>query len=115
LGNHDFDFGNARLIELCNTLKFPWVLSNAYHLPDEKANGEVRRFLGTAQEYHVKQLENGLRIGFLGLAGTYVLRFSLRDMGCWKGLYADGTVTGHQTAKTFRHARSSRLWMSLAE
>ncbi|KAL3446636.1 Metallo-dependent phosphatase-like protein [Aspergillus insuetus] len=70
LGNHDFDFGNARLIELCNTLRFPWVLSNAYHLPDGKANGGVRRFLGTAQEYVVKQLENGLRIGFLGLAGT---------------------------------------------
>jgi 2',3'-cyclic-nucleotide 2'-phosphodiesterase (5'-nucleotidase family) len=77
LGNHDFDFGNARLIELCNTLKFPWVLSNAYHLPDGKANEGARRFLGTAQEYVVKQLENGLRIGFLGLAGTYVLPISI--------------------------------------
>ncbi|KAL2852454.1 Metallo-dependent phosphatase-like protein [Aspergillus pseudoustus] len=73
-GNHDFDFGDARLIELCGGLTFPWVLSNAYHLPLEKVNGEGKaegkRFLGTAQEYLVKQLENGLRIGFLGLAGT---------------------------------------------
>ncbi|KAL2866638.1 bifunctional metallophosphatase/5'-nucleotidase [Aspergillus lucknowensis] len=65
-GNHDFDFGNARLIELCGRLKIPWVLSNAYHLP----RGDGKRFLGSAQEYLVKQLGDGLRVGFIGLAGT---------------------------------------------
>ncbi|KAL3461423.1 5'-nucleotidase [Aspergillus heterothallicus] len=73
-GNHDFDFGDARLVELCRGLKFPWLLSNVHHLPLDKVDGDgevkEKRFLGTAQEYLVKQLENGLRIGFLGLAGT---------------------------------------------
>ncbi|KAL2811144.1 Metallo-dependent phosphatase-like protein [Aspergillus granulosus] len=69
-GNHDFDFGDTRLIELCAGLKFPWVLSNVCHLPGGKGEKEGRRFLGTAQEYLVKQLDNGLRVGFLGLAGT---------------------------------------------
>jgi hypothetical protein len=44
------------------------VLSNAFHLQ----LGETKKFLGSAQEYIVRQLENGLRVGFIGLAGTYV-------------------------------------------
>ncbi|KAL4954639.1 Metallo-dependent phosphatase-like protein [Aspergillus filifer] len=65
-GNHDFDFGDARLIELSNQLRFPWLLSNAYHLPVE----EKKRMLGSAQEYTIRDLDNGLRIGFIGLAGS---------------------------------------------
>ncbi|KAL4865846.1 hypothetical protein BDV12DRAFT_173790 [Aspergillus spectabilis] len=65
-GNHDFDFGDARLIELSSRLNFPWLLSNAVRLPI----GEHRRLLGSAQEYVVRQLDNGLRVGFIGLAGT---------------------------------------------
>ncbi|KAL4921660.1 Metallo-dependent phosphatase-like protein [Aspergillus aurantiobrunneus] len=65
-GNHDFDFGHARLIELSSRLKFPWLLSNASHLPA----GDQKRTLGSAREYIVRQLENGLRVGFIGLAGT---------------------------------------------
>ncbi|KAL6233774.1 hypothetical protein BDW75DRAFT_241740 [Aspergillus navahoensis] len=64
-GNHDFDFGDARLIELSSQLKFPWLLSNVSHLPRDR-----RRTLGSAQEYIVRDLENGIRIGFIGLAGT---------------------------------------------
>ncbi|KAL4881356.1 Metallo-dependent phosphatase-like protein [Aspergillus karnatakaensis] len=65
-GNHDFDFGDARLIELSSLLNFPWLLSNAIHLPV----GTKRRLLGSAKEYIVRQLDNGLRVGFIGLAGT---------------------------------------------
>ncbi|KAL3438547.1 Metallo-dependent phosphatase-like protein [Aspergillus tetrazonus] len=64
-GNHDFDFGDARLIELSSQLKFPWLLSNAFHLPKDQ-----RRTLGSAREYIVRNLENGLKVGFIGLAGT---------------------------------------------
>lgn len=70
-GNHDFDFGDARLIDLSSRLKFPWLLSNAFHRP----LGPTKRFLGSAQEYIVRQLDNGLRVGFIGLAGTYVAVF----------------------------------------
>ncbi|KAL4797213.1 Metallo-dependent phosphatase-like protein [Aspergillus venezuelensis] len=65
-GNHDFDFGDARLIEVSSQLKFPWLLSNAYHLPIEGK----KRMLGSAQEYIIRDLDNGLKIGFIGLAGT---------------------------------------------
>ncbi|KAL4808426.1 Metallo-dependent phosphatase-like protein [Aspergillus unguis] len=62
-GNHDFDFGDARLVELSGMLKFPWLLSNAFHL------GETRA-LGSAEKYTIRQLDNGLKTGFIGLAGT---------------------------------------------
>ncbi|KAL5340503.1 Metallo-dependent phosphatase-like protein [Aspergillus crustosus] len=67
-GNHDFDFGETRLIELSRLSRFPWLLSNAVHL-GAGAQGE-RRLLASAQEYIVRQLENGLRVGFIGLAGS---------------------------------------------
>ncbi|KAL4788200.1 Metallo-dependent phosphatase-like protein [Aspergillus varians] len=65
-GNHDFDFGDARLIELSSRLKFPWLLSNVFHPP----TGDQKRMLGLAQEYSVRRLDNGLRVGFIGLAGS---------------------------------------------
>lgn len=75
----DFDFGEQRLIELSHKLNFPWLLSNAYHTP---LLSEKKRLLGSAEEYIVRQLENGLRVGFIGLAGTYVasLRYLLHTV-----------------------------------
>lgn len=64
----DFDFGDAKLIELSSQLKFPWLLSNGFHHPA----GDRKRLLGSGQEYLVRHLDNGLRVGFIGLAGTYV-------------------------------------------
>ncbi|KAL4821736.1 Metallo-dependent phosphatase-like protein [Aspergillus spinulosporus] len=64
-GNHDFDFGDVRLTELSSQLKFPWLLSNVFHLPRDQG-----RTLGSAQEYIVRNLDNGLKVGFIGLAGT---------------------------------------------
>ncbi|KAL4997259.1 Metallo-dependent phosphatase-like protein [Aspergillus recurvatus] len=64
-GNHDFDFGDSRLIELSSQLKFPWLLSNVSHSPIDQ-----KRMLGSAQEYIVRDLENGLKVGFIGIAGT---------------------------------------------
>ncbi|KAA8649586.1 hypothetical protein EYZ11_005955 [Aspergillus tanneri] len=62
-GNHDFDFGNDRLVELSSHLRFPWVLSNAHHA------GEKDRLLACAQE-SVTWTVDGVKIGFFGLAGT---------------------------------------------
>ncbi|KAF9259810.1 Metallo-dependent phosphatase [Marasmius fiardii PR-910] len=44
-GNHDFDFGEDRLVELSSECEFPWVLSNAYH---GQNGGEL---LASAKEY----------------------------------------------------------------
>ncbi|BCS24585.1 bifunctional metallophosphatase/5'-nucleotidase [Aspergillus puulaauensis] len=62
----DFDFGDAKLIELSSRLKFPWLLSNGFHHPA----GDRKRLLGSGQEYLVRHLDNGLRVGSIGLAGT---------------------------------------------
>jgi 5'-nucleotidase len=64
-GNHDFDFGEARLLELAKQTSFPWVLSNAVAL-DGSAKG---RLLAGAHDYLIKEVA-GYRIGFFGLAGT---------------------------------------------
>ncbi|RJE20034.1 2,3-cyclic-nucleotide 2-phosphodiesterase [Aspergillus sclerotialis] len=75
-GNHglrtdlsDFDFGDARLIELSNQVDFPWVLSNAWHVPQNGQWLEEGELLGRAKSYVVREL-HGFRIGFFGLAGT---------------------------------------------
>ena len=64
-GNHDFDFGEARLVELTKQISFPWVLANAVS-GDGSARG---RLLAGAHEYVIKEVA-GYRIGFFGLAGT---------------------------------------------
>lgn len=63
-GNHDFDFGETRLVELAQQqTRFPWLLANAV------SDGNCRLLAG-AREYLVKEVA-GCRIGFFGLAGTY--------------------------------------------
>ncbi|KAE8154888.1 Metallo-dependent phosphatase-like protein [Aspergillus avenaceus] len=66
-GNHDFDFGNQRLVDLSNQLQFPSVLSNAFHSADGGHGSQS--LLGAAREY-VTHTIGGLRLGFFGLAGT---------------------------------------------
>ncbi|KJZ77718.1 hypothetical protein HIM_02895 [Hirsutella minnesotensis 3608] len=65
-GNHDFDFGEARLTHLSRQTSFPWTLANAVR---KRASGASDRFLALAHEYVVKEVA-GHRIGFFGLAGT---------------------------------------------
>ncbi|KAL8735304.1 MAG: hypothetical protein Q9181_002844 [Wetmoreana brouardii] len=67
----DFDFGEARLKELSDKTKFPWVLSNVVkHSSDGTSNkhsGDT--LLANAHEYLIRDVA-GYRIGFFGLAGT---------------------------------------------
>lgn len=67
----DFDFGDQRLIELSSQVRFPWVLSNAWHLPLKGNEHPDTRLLASAKSYIVR-IVNGCRIGLFGLAGTYV-------------------------------------------
>lgn len=70
----DFDFGEARLTELSHQTSFPWVLSNAVHISphiDLDGDGSGSKLLACAKEYVIK-LVGGYKIGFFGLAGTYV-------------------------------------------
>ncbi len=66
-GNHDFDFGEARLADLSKRTNFPWTLANAVR---KDAEQDQSRFLAEAQEYAIKEIA-GCKIGFFGLAGTY--------------------------------------------
>ncbi|KJZ75313.1 hypothetical protein HIM_05239 [Hirsutella minnesotensis 3608] len=65
-GNHDFDFGEARLCELAAGTHFPWLLSNVVRTGDDAGDGEL---LAGAQRWHVTTI-NGVKLGFFGLAGT---------------------------------------------
>ena len=65
LSEKDFDFGEDVLVNLSRGCTFPWLLSNAVH-----ADG---RLVATAKEYLVLE-KKGYKIGFLGLAGTFVER-----------------------------------------
>ncbi|KAI4524465.1 Metallo-dependent phosphatase [Schizophyllum commune Loenen D] len=60
-GNHDFDLGEQRLVELSAQCNFPWLLSNAF-----SPSGSL---LASAHHHIIKQ-SGPLRIGFFGLAGT---------------------------------------------
>lgn len=76
-GNHDFDFGETRLVELAKQeTRFPWLLANAV---SEKEGGDCRLLAG-AREYLVKEVA-GCRIGFFGLAGTYGHTFFFKTTG----------------------------------
>ncbi|KAF3900196.1 2,3-cyclic-nucleotide 2-phosphodiesterase [Trichophyton interdigitale] len=71
-GNHDFDFGESRLIELSGKTNFPWILSNVVHAtPHKNPDSHVRdgSLLALAQEYVIKTMGQ-YKIGFIGLAGT---------------------------------------------
>lgn len=65
-GNHDFDFGQDRLVELTSQIRFPWTLANAV-APGHDAEGHGRLLAG-AQEYVIKEVA-GYKLGFFGLAG----------------------------------------------
>ncbi|KAK4064149.1 uncharacterized protein Triagg1_9128 [Trichoderma aggressivum f. europaeum] len=68
-GNHDFDFGDDRLVQLSKQTIFPWTLANAVRNPRSSGNDSL---LAQAKEYVIQNVA-GYRIGFFGLAGTYVI------------------------------------------
>ncbi|KAI1859841.1 hypothetical protein JX265_010290 [Neoarthrinium moseri] len=65
-GNHDFDFGEARLSHLSRQTNFPWTLANAVR---KHCVGDQRRYLAQAQKFVTREVA-GYRLGFFGLAGT---------------------------------------------
>ncbi|KAI4107728.1 MAG: hypothetical protein L6R37_001413 [Teloschistes peruensis] len=75
-GNHDFDFGEARLKELSDKTHFPWVLSNVV-----KSSSAESLLPANAHEYLLRDVA-GYRIGFFGLAGTRLARTLRVDHQC---------------------------------
>ncbi|EAW13545.1 putative UDP-sugar hydrolase [Aspergillus clavatus NRRL 1] len=67
-GNHDFDFGEKRLEDLSQQVKFPWVLSNVTRL-QEDSDSDSEEVIARGERYIIRNVE-GYRIGFIGLAGT---------------------------------------------
>ncbi|KAK2756668.1 hypothetical protein FQN54_005113 [Arachnomyces sp. PD_36] len=70
-GNHDFDYGEQRLIELSKKTNFPWLLSNVLHNSHHSYSKDVMKgkLLALSKRYVVRSM-GGYRIGFFGLAGT---------------------------------------------
>lgn len=68
-GNHDFDFGEDRLVELSKITKFPWMLTNVLRRDSQSTQGRNDRLLALAREYVIREV-GGLKVGFIGLAGT---------------------------------------------
>ncbi|KAM3509635.1 hypothetical protein MY11210_006235 [Beauveria gryllotalpidicola] len=66
-GNHDFDFGEHRLVYLTSQIAFPWTLANVV-APTQDADGGGR-LLASAHEYVIKDVA-GYKLGFFGLAGS---------------------------------------------
>ncbi|KFY80136.1 hypothetical protein V499_00972 [Pseudogymnoascus sp. VKM F-103] len=66
-GNHDFDFGEARLIDLSERTTFPWTLANAVR--KQPIGQHDSKLLARAHEHVIRDIA-GYKIGFLGLAGT---------------------------------------------
>ena len=67
-GNHEFDWGIDNLIELAQNSNTPFLGANIYHW---------NRFLGwgdfadeLAQKYVIKELDNGIRVGIIGVIGS---------------------------------------------
>lgn len=57
-GNHDFNYGYKRLLELKDMAKFPIIAANIKKEADGKSDFEA---------YTIKELENGLKVGIFGL------------------------------------------------
>lgn len=67
-GNHEFDWGLDNLIALASRSKVPFLGANIYHW--DAATKTFGTFADElAQEYVVKTLENGLKIGIIGVIG----------------------------------------------
>lgn len=68
IGNHEFDWGLDKLIELKNQSKTPFLGANIYNWnASTKTWGDFADDI--AQKYVVRQLDNGLRVGIIGVIG----------------------------------------------
>lgn len=67
-GNHEFDWGLNKLGQLANNGSVPFLGANIYHWDaSTKRWGTFASEL--AQEYVIKELDNGLKIGIIGIIG----------------------------------------------
>lgn len=94
----DFDFGETRLVELSEQTNFPWVLSNAVQ---SSPSGPTDFLLASAHEYIIKSM-GGYKIGFFGLAGTYV-----QSPSDFLRVAEIRPETGHPTVSACPHRTSS--------
>lgn len=71
IGNHDFDWGTERLKALCETTNndfyIPTLGANIYNYKDGKMGNEQQEQFG--KDYAVFTVENGLKIGVVGVIG----------------------------------------------
>lgn len=68
IGNHEFDWGLDKLIDLKNSSETPFLGANIYKWnANDKTWGDFAD--DVAQKYVVKQLDNGLRVGIIGVIG----------------------------------------------
>ena len=65
-GNHEFDWGLDNLRALATSSKTPYLGANIYNWDRSKGWGELADF---AQEYVIKELDNGLKVGIIGVIG----------------------------------------------
>ncbi|RHZ55741.1 bifunctional metallophosphatase/5'-nucleotidase [Aspergillus thermomutatus] len=66
-GNHDFDFGETRLMELSRKVHFPWALSNVSRMTED---GDFSTEPLACGERYIIRTVQGYKVGFIGLAGT---------------------------------------------
>lgn len=68
-GNHEFDWGLDNLRKLAGESKVPFLGANIY-----KWNAQTKQFgefaSDLAKEYEIKVLENGLKVGIIGVIGS---------------------------------------------
>ena len=65
-GNHEFDWGLDNLRELASNSATPYLGANIYDWDRNTGWGELADF---AQEYVVKELDNGVKVGIIGVIG----------------------------------------------
>lgn len=66
-GNHEFDWGLDNLISLSQNSNVPFLGANIYYWNRETGWGEFDDEL--AQKYVIKELDNGIRVGIIGVIG----------------------------------------------
>ncbi len=68
LGNHEFDWGLNHIIENKESTETPFLGANIYHWDqDKKEFGDFASEL--VDPYTIKDLDNGLRVGIIGIIG----------------------------------------------
>ena len=65
-GNHEFDWGLDNLRRLAQNSETPYLGANIYNWNRSSGWGTLADF---AQEYVIKDLDNGLRVGIIGIIG----------------------------------------------